>query len=744
MVGLFLLYNLSSKIFIEKIISTEYCKEIGLNNYEKINNTLLLPKSIRVEISTIRNWYKNILNIIITKNNKKHRIPSELKNYYKSKIHVEYNNGKKCIFNSRVRVHGGAVDHIRSDLSSSLRVELFDGNIQNITKFTLFNTGTRLDDNEIFITALLNHLGYISPLTFNVDVKFPSNTFKKMTFQERLTEQLLKSNNKRSGPILAGNKNRYLDNKIRNTGLTRIMDFGGLENNNKYHKEIFLKALDKLNYGYLFIKNSFETGGIKGGGDPMLNLPLPKILFENDELGYEKMAVFEALMIALGGSPGLAMEDRRFYYDAINDRIEPIYYDGMVKILDNFQLEIKDKNYFISDFQKQGAKKARLLLLSLNEVSLFEYLQIVGMQITLKKLKNIINLSINNLIKIENATNTPIVSDTKDYFANNKYSSEYDFSLAFNGEKNIFLICDVFIKNCFKKKFNDNEFIQIITNQISNIEGEKYRYVRNNLYSYLKKIKPVKSGIKKMKQINLNQTAKLFFNDKTDINININNKTVQIKQIEESGRVLIKGGVVDGWRFQLSGFGMTEINYKTDNNNISGCITFIDTKIKDISLFAENSSCPDAVHFINTTGTINNVVINNSSSDAFDADFSDLKVDSIKINNAGEECIGVKQGNYHFNKSILIKCNDRAVSSGEHANTNLIDSEISFAKVGLAAKDSSTIIAEKVFLKKVELCILSFRQNINYSGSFIKTGSEDFFCDNNTYQIDKFSQWLNN
>ena len=75
--------------------------------------------------------------------------------------------------------------------------------------FVLFKPKTRNSENELFITALMRHLGFLSPLTFGVKVKFFDQTYKHMIFQERFNEQFLKSYKKRPGPILAGNKNSF-------------------------------------------------------------------------------------------------------------------------------------------------------------------------------------------------------------------------------------------------------------------------------------------------------------------------------------------------------------------------------------------------------------------------------------------------------------------------------------------------------------------------------------------------------
>ena len=61
--------------------------------------------------------------------------------------------------------------------------------------------------------------------------------------------------------------------------------------------------------------------------------------FYTDIDGCEINSKFEALMIALSAIHGLSIEDRRFYYNILYDRFEPIYYNGSSSILDlNAQL----------------------------------------------------------------------------------------------------------------------------------------------------------------------------------------------------------------------------------------------------------------------------------------------------------------------------------------------------------------------------------------------------------------------
>ena len=67
-------------------------------------------------------------------------------------------------------------------------------------------------------------------------------------------------------------------------------------------------------------------------------------------------------------------------------------------------------------------------------------------------------------------------------------------------------------------------------------------------------------------------------------------------------------------------------------------------------------------------GNISSIEVTNSFQDA-DIDFSDLSIDSIKINDSGNDCIDFSSGNYFVSKS-LIGCADKGISIGERSEAH--------------------------------------------------------------------------
>ena len=75
-------------------------------------------------------------------------------------------------------------------------------------------------------------------------------------------------------------------------------------------------------------------------------------------------------------------------------------------------------------------------------------------------------------------------------------------------------------------------------------------------------------------------------------------------------------------------------NYSDDSSYIyTGCITFVDLIVENIKISGDNSHCEDTINFINVKGAGSEILLNNSFSDALDADFSDIKFENIQIKN---------------------------------------------------------------------------------------------------------------
>ena len=183
---------------------------------------------------------------------------------------------------------------------------------------------------------------------------------------------------------------------------------------------------------------------------------------------------------------------------------------------------------------------------------------------------------------------------------------------------------------------------------------------------------------------------------------------------------------------------------RMDQSSLTGCITFLDSYIKNIDIFIKDAQCEDAVNFIRSKGKINNIEIYNSKSDAVDMDFSDLKINSIKIDRAGNDCVDVSFGKYIFKKIELNKCGDKGVSVGEISNVKIIYSLISNSQTAIATKDSSVSKINEIRSINNNVCIENFNKKKEFNGgiTYINNDISDTCIDN--IKIDEYSKIIFN
>ena len=153
-----------------------------------------------------------------------------------------------------------------------------------------------------------------------------------------------------------------------------------------------------------------------------------------------------------------------------------------------------------------------------------------------------------------------------------------------------------------------------------------------------------------------------------------------------------------------------ETKTRYNQNLLTGCLTLIDNKFKNIKLFSSGTQCEDDINIIRSSGILDYIEIKDSSYDAIDFDFSNIKINNIKINDAGNDCVDLSFGIYLISDANLDNCKDKAISVGEKSlflgkNINVYNSEI-----GLANKDSSKSYIKTILTKKVKTCVDNYQK----------------------------------
>ena len=754
------------------LCSDKFTKE----SLKKINQIPI--KKIEIDIIKYKKWTVNSTRIIT---NNSRFTPEKYKKRFNAKILVTYENNIQCIFEGRIRHSGDAKDHIRlqgNTIIQSLDVHLDNGNIKGITKFKLFKPGTRGEPQDvIIITELLRYLNYLAPRTIKVNVRI-NQAEAVMLFQEKAAKELLEFNNRREGPILESDQRFFFklvekipDNQLSNWSVQlpvlrskSIKAMLAKQLNpeiifkSENHKMMSYNALTNLNLIYLYFSNKFK--------DQKNNFYFFDYDLDNNLLGFFipknilKLDIYNLLMQSTNSQHALSTSNRKFYWNSIENYFEPIVYDTNIDI--NRSTPTTTTTLFRLPISKQFYEAFEVLekkLSNLNLNNIHKNLELSGINLSKADLIMKINKIIFNLNAIKKAylnMDSEIVNYNHFKLIDNNILTKFNETLN-EINPNVYLVrhnqdngqlerCKIYLKICEDYSFSSDN--------VANLLGGEF-VLNKKIYQYLGKSLDFKNIIEheNYNKLKFGETT-IFYDDGIQINNNIDQNLLDIYQTKPGSRVYIINGKIENLKINFTGFKITEENklnlkvlpknYPIDINGLTGCLSMINLKVKNVSINANDSSCEDAINLINVKGSISSVDIKNSFSDGLDVDFSEVEIDSIKVDSSQNDCVDFSAGNYELNLLELKNCGDKALSVGEKSFLTLNKIIAKNATIGIASKDSSIVKISDAYLKNLKICVAAYNKKQEFNGGLIQM--KNMNCENyyREADIDAYSEIFEN
>ena len=727
---------------IEKFKGCNYI--VNQKNIQKIGEMPI--KLIEVDTHDYRKWTVNSIRILT---NRFRFVNEKYKDRYDATISVTYLDDTKCIFDGRIRHSGDEKDHIamlNNSISQSIDVHLKNGNIRGITKFKLLRSNTRgVLEDEIFLNEILRNLNFIAPRTEKVKARVNKVT-TTMIFQEKAAKEMLEYNKRREGPILEGDERffrklveKFEDNNLSNwsAGVVPLLNKSSkymlskqinanIIKKSEGHKRMSLNASSYLNLIYLYFANRFQ--------DTQNNFNYFEYDLENTLLGMfneKKISLlneYNLVMLATNSEHGLAINNRKFYWNSIENYFEPINYDANADISKNItkgsiRLPIT-KNFYNSVVSLENR------LNSINIELVKDNLNFSGLEYTKKNvetklakiLKNLDDIKYNyeNYLKVNmlKHNNFKEIENILDILNNNLKNSHPNTFLIKFDEENDFQRCEIFLENCVKENYS----VDTISNLL---EGELK--IDNALLQYVGMDFKIKEFFKKdhFKKIKLDD-FKVFYEEGIELKIDEISKIIDIRQIQSGSKIYIIDGILNDYTINFNGFNSKENkvinqpkNFPSDFRGLTGCLSLINLKFKNLNLKSTNSTCEDSINFINSSGIVENIYIENAYSDALDVDFSELEINNIYVHSAKNDCLDFSYGKYMIKKSNLSNCGDKALSVGENSKLNLDYIQASISEIGIASKDSSIVNFREGEFNSVKTCLSAYKKKQEFEGGVI-------------------------
>ena len=478
------------------------CNEIIYQIKDKEINKLKI-KNIIINVDKNKEWTKNSLKILI---GNFRWIPKRFKRRFSADVYVLFENNLSCKFRGRVRNNGNQKDHIAlkdNSIIQSVDVHLDNGHIHGIKKFKLLRPNTRGNyKDEILLTEVLREFNYLAPRTSFIDTKI-NNVESKMLFQEKPDVAMLKFNSRINGPIFEGDERfmfRFVenipDNQLSNLslGMLPLLENGinamlarqinsewnnkNINNFNKSHA-----SLSKLNISYLLYANNYKNK--KNNFDYSRYNLNNKILGVGNEKNILNLDIYNLIVFSANGWHGLVPNNRKFYWNSIEEYFEPINSDTNANIdLDTTILNMPYSNQIETAFDVLQNKLIDLNIKKLNNNISFRGLDLSEKEINYKIDK--IKINLNKLKKIFLEEDKDLIKYNRNDSINEEMWSNY-FDALYKISPDIYVVKKSLKNNTYQRckikplvcnvfRFDKKQLNKLVEGRLV-IKGKEYQYL---------------------------------------------------------------------------------------------------------------------------------------------------------------------------------------------------------------------------------------------------------------------------
>ncbi|MFD1553962.1 hypothetical protein DNU06_13845 [Putridiphycobacter roseus] len=182
-----------------------------------------------------------------------------------------------------------------------------------------------------------------------------------------------------------------------------------------------------------------------------------------------------------------------------------------------------------------------------------------------------------------------------------------------------------------------------------------------------------------------------------------------------NGVTILKGKIARFEHVTISGLS----NLAYEKWLLTGALTIYETPTILQHVKIENNHSEDALNIIRSHFEISDLIIQNTTSDGFDADFCTGTLKKSTFKNTGNDCIDFSGSVVTIDQLNAEKSGDKGISGGERSTLTLSNIQIDGAITGIASKDDSKVIGEKISIENAEVAFSAFQKKGEYAPALI-------------------------
>lgn len=692
-------------------------------------------RAIEVRASDYRKWVRNGLRIITSNGN---QILAKYKKKHRAEITVRYDFGT-CTHAASIKQNGDFKDHVQLDrgrLLQSLTVKLEEGNIANSVRFKLFLKETRRAENEILGTLLLSRLGFLAPRTRMIPTR-QNGTPVDMLWQEMPSKEFLERNNRREGPLFEGDERVFAywsaasGYTMEDLGLSRLI-------NDKWTAR-GAASLAMTMDAFTRLQRSFASYGRLNAIDPSKALTGLDIPGTDNARAQEQWWDFAAVLFAMRASHGLRPHNRKFYWNALLQAFEPIYYDGEVdfRIAKPRYLRDRDRDLYFNRFSGPSINRLAARVRDLDAQSFSRrFAALCGSSCEVKDAKDFLDTVAKNLDDLAREMVSRPEPDAADPFppfvkrSLNKLPDHSVLDVLEYDPKNQTASAQVCTFNGCRPEQRD---LQALIRGLSGMTTDKTG-------GEITLRAPMIGEATQVAETLVDGGVALRHSPGAKVRFDAARRILHLSQSAPQDWFLLLGGKLTDIRIVFEGLPAqsdTEPGQRFNKFGLTGCVTISDVAFDGGEILAAGGRCEDSVNIIGSSGRLAAVTINAAMADALDVDFSKLEIGRVEVAEAGNDCLDVSGGDYAFDQAILSACGDKAISIGEASRAQIGMLNAASVGIGISSKDGSTVTVDRMDVVSSGYCYEAMQKKQEFSGSFLSVA--DINCNGQIGFVDSES-----
>ncbi|MDB4285786.1 CotH kinase family protein [bacterium] len=154
--------------------------------------------------------------------------------------------------------------------------------------------------------------------------------------------------------------------------------------------------------------------------------------------------------------------------------------------------------------------------------------------------------------------------------------------------------------------------------------------------------------------------------------------------------------------------------------NLTGGVTFYESDVDIQRCSFVGNHCEDGLNLIRLDFNMEKVLVSNTFSDGFDADFCNGTIHNSRFVNTGNDGLDFSGSTITISDCSIENPGDKGLSVGEQATVHVISLVVNNAIVGVASKDLSKLVIDTITLKNCEIGFTAYQKKPEYGGGFIQ------------------------